>query len=52
MKFIPISEYNYQLPEHRIAKYPLESRDASKLLVYNKGRIVNEEFTNLHQYII
>lgn len=34
---IKISEYNYELPDERIAKYPLANRDASKLLVYNNG---------------
>lgn len=31
---IHIEDYNYQLPDERIAKYPLSSRDSSKLLVY------------------
>ena len=51
MQYIPISEYNYQLPDDRIAKYPLESRDSSKLLVFNKGEISHTVFTNLQQYI-
>jgi S-adenosylmethionine:tRNA ribosyltransferase-isomerase len=51
MQYIPISDYNYLLPDKKIAKYPLESRDSSKLLVFNKGEISDDVFTNLHQYI-
>ena len=36
---ISISDYSYNLPDHRIAKYPLELRDHSKLLEYKKGSI-------------
>ena len=36
-KHIQIAEYNYPLPDERIAKFPLAERDHSKLLVYNKG---------------
>jgi S-adenosylmethionine:tRNA ribosyltransferase-isomerase len=41
---IPISEYNYNLPDERIAKYPLERRDESKLLVYKKGELSTSIF--------
>ena len=34
-KHIKISDYNYPLPDERIAKFPLKERDSSKLLVYN-----------------
>ena len=34
---INISDYTYDLPEDRIASYPVAERDASKLLIYNKG---------------
>ena len=34
---IRISDYNYELPDERIAKYPLARRDQSKLLVYDKS---------------
>lgn len=44
---IKISDYSYFLPEKRIAKYPLPERDASKLLIYNKGEITESTFTTL-----
>ena len=36
VKNIEIAEYDYPLPDERIAKYPLKERDSSKLLIYNK----------------
>jgi S-adenosylmethionine:tRNA ribosyltransferase-isomerase len=51
MQYIPISNYNYQLPAERIAKYPLENRDLSKLLVYSKGKIHDDVFSNIHNHI-
>ena len=44
---IKISDYSYILPEERIAKYPLECRDASKLLLYKDGMVKEERFTSL-----
>lgn len=44
---IRIAEYNYPLPDDRIAKYPLVTRDASKLLIYEKGRISETHFNRL-----
>ena len=38
-KTIHISDYWYDLPDERIAKFPLAERDASKLLIYNKGEV-------------
>ena len=38
---IRIEDYNYPLPDERIAKYPLQKRDSSKLLKYSDG-IVSE----------
>ncbi|MCF8225054.1 MAG: S-adenosylmethionine:tRNA ribosyltransferase-isomerase [Bacteroidales bacterium] len=42
--YIHINEYNYDLPDCRIAKYPLRQRDRSKLLVYNGGSIASKYF--------
>lgn len=44
---IAIGDYNYPLPDERIAKYPLPRRDRSKLLVYRKGEISEKRFFNL-----
>ena len=40
---IQIADYDYPLPDERIAKYPLADRSSSKLLRYQAGEI--EEFT-------
>lgn len=50
-KHIHISDYNYPLPEERIAKFPLPVRDQSKLLVYRNGNISETLFTSLPDYI-
>lgn len=42
-----IEDYNYPLPDERIAKYPLPERDASKLLVYSAGKCRERIFRNL-----
>ncbi len=48
---IKIKNYNYPLPDERIAKYPLSIRDESKLLLYNKGKIEEDKFYNLVDYL-
>ena len=50
-RHIRISEYNYALPDDRIAKYPLAQRDHSKLLVYRKGEVTEDVFYNLPDYL-
>ncbi len=50
-KSLSIADYTYDLPEHRIAAYPLKERDRSKLLVYNDGHIEDAAFGRLHEYI-
>lgn len=48
---IQISDYNYELPEERIARYPLEQRDQSKLLIWRDGKIVQKNFFDLPDQI-
>lgn len=48
---IAIAEYDYPLPDERIAKYPLSQRDASKLLTYKTGVVSEDVFSNLPQHI-
>lgn len=50
-RHIRINEFNYELPDERIAKFPLTERDSSKLLVYNKGEVGEDVFTSLPKYI-
>ena len=45
------SDYTYVLPPDKIAIYPLEQRDASKLMVYNKGVISHTTFTTLPEHL-
>ncbi|MDA3880126.1 MAG: S-adenosylmethionine:tRNA ribosyltransferase-isomerase [Prolixibacteraceae bacterium] len=47
IKNIRIEEFNYQLPDNRIARYPLEQRDHSKLLCWNDGVISDHIFASL-----
>ena len=44
---IRIEDYNYPLPDERIAKFPLLQRDSSQLLIYNQGAIEQHHFVNL-----
>ena len=48
---IYIAEYNYDLPDERIAKYPLAERDQSKLLVYRDGQVSEDRFFHVGDYI-
>lgn len=48
---ISISDYNYELPDERIAKYPLVERDLSKLLVWKNGLIQDSQFRNLAEFL-
>ncbi len=50
-KHIKISEFNYPLPDERIAKFPLSNRDESKLLVYHQGEVSEDRFTSLPNYL-
>ena len=48
---IHIEDYNYPLPDERIAKYPLSSRDSSKLLSYKNGTVQEHRFVEISEYI-
>ena len=48
---ISIEDYNYPLPDERIAKYPLGERDASKLLVLKNGEISSSHFRNINDFL-
>ena len=48
---IQISDYNYELPDERIAKFPMEQRDHSKLLLYRQGEVGEDVFYNLPKYL-
>ena len=50
-KQIQIKDFNYDLPDNRIAKFPLPERDSSKLLVYRHGKVSEDVFTSLPSYL-
>lgn len=50
-KHIRICEFNYPLPDERIAKFPLPVRDQSKLLLYRHGEVTEDIFTSLPDYL-
>jgi S-adenosylmethionine:tRNA ribosyltransferase-isomerase len=51
MSELNLSDYLYDLPQERIATYPLAQRDLSKLLVYKQGRIEHHVFNELPVYL-
>ena len=48
---IRIEDYNYSLPDERIAKFPLPKRDESKLLLYRNGEISESIFKHITDYL-
>ncbi len=48
---IRIETYDYLLPDHKIAKFPLDQRDNSKLLVYSKKNITEDKFRHLASHL-
>jgi S-adenosylmethionine:tRNA ribosyltransferase-isomerase len=49
-KHLSVHDFTYQLPEDKIARYPLEERDASRLLIYNDGTLHENLYRNIDQY--
>lgn len=50
-KHLQTNDFSYQLPDERIAKYPLADRNQSKLLTYKKGEIGTDVFSNLQSHL-
>lgn len=50
-RHIRIADYAYELPDERIAKYPLAERDQSKLLIYDHGDVSEDTFVNLPNHL-
>ena len=50
-KHIKINDYNYPLPDERIAKFPMAERDQSRLLVYRHGEVSDDVFHHLPDYL-
>ena len=50
-RYININDYDYPLPDERIAKFPLSERDKSKLLVYRGGEILERHFSDIPEML-
>ena len=50
-RHIAIDEFDYPLPDERIAKFPLAQRDSSKLLLYRGGEVSEDSFTSLPEHL-
>jgi S-adenosylmethionine:tRNA ribosyltransferase-isomerase len=50
-KNIAIQNFTYHLPDDKIALHPLQQRDHSKLLIYKKGIIAADRYSNIHQHL-
>ena len=50
-KQLQIKDFDYNLPDEKIAKHPLAKRDASKLLIYKNGEIKTDNFIHLSNYL-
>lgn len=48
---IHIKDFTYDLPDNRIAKYPLDKRDSSQLLVYKNQEIIDSRFFSIIDFL-
>lgn len=51
VKSIKIQDFTYELPEEKIAKFPLKERDLSKLLIYKNAEILTHNYLNISDLI-
>lgn len=51
MAILNINDYRYDLPQEKIALYPLANRDGSRLLVWQKGNIAHHRFYDLASFL-
>lgn len=51
LQSIPISDYDYPLPDEQIAQYPLAERHNSRLLIVKNGLIAEDSFSNLPEHL-
>lgn len=49
-KDLSVHDFTYELPEHKIARYPLAERDSSRLLIYKDGVISEDIYKNIHHH--
>src|SRR5256885_16455698 len=50
-KDLSIADFTYVLPTERIAQFPLQERDQSKLLIYEEGKISEDSFANIVNHL-
>ena len=50
-QFIATSDFQYDLPNERIAYYPLNKRDESKLLIYKNQQLETSNFKSIAEYL-
>ncbi len=50
-RHIDINDYNYELSDERIAKFPLAERSSSKLLIYDNGSITESRFHSIADHL-
>ncbi len=51
MRDIELKDYDYDLPEERIAQYPVKERDNSRILLYDGNEVTSDIFKNIYKYI-
>jgi S-adenosylmethionine:tRNA ribosyltransferase-isomerase len=50
-KDLSVHDFTYELPEQKIARYPLPERDSSRLLIYKEGAIEEAIYRDIYQHL-